>query len=238
MSNDLSFDSRRACGKRVVAGIYAEARFSPHGQPPETFLQCPPKLIDLPAWGITAVGVQLIDFNDTWHVFDVVGKGHYPYVADYVEETRRKGASRRLPRHLDFSKLTPDSHIVLIHEKAIIENYDQYPQPPAVFCPMDKHLALLNEMCAGLWWHDIPAEDFQAKADGTQRYRAIPGGVSYYAYPRPERVHPKYQHGIFMTLPITNLAVIAGRNPEEVKNAQEALQSASLSGLPVYMEEE
>jgi hypothetical protein len=235
---EFEIDNRRACGRRVAAGVYAETRLSPYGQPVESFLVCPPKSVDLTEWGLTAVGVQLIEFNGIWHVFDVIGQEHYPHVADFVEETRRKGASRRLPRNLNFSKLTLDSRLVLIHARATIENYTEYPQPPAISCPNDLHLGQLEEMCAGLWWHDIPLGDLQTEADGSRRFRTIPGGVSYYAYPRPENVLPVHRHAIFMSLPITNLAVISGRNPEEEKEAEGAFQAASQSGLPVYTEDE
>ena len=199
--------NQRACGKRVAAGIYAETRLSPFGEPVESFVLCPPKPIDIEAWGLVPRGARLIEIEDVWHIFDIVSKADYR-VADYVEETRSKGASRRLSTKLDFSKLSEGSRLVLIHEQAIIENYHEYPQPPFVCCPLDIHLAQLGEMCAGLWWHDIPASELQSESEGIQHIRAIPGGISYFAYPRPEGVVPVYRHGIFMSLPVTNLTVI------------------------------
>jgi hypothetical protein len=227
----------RACGKRVAAGVYAETRLSPFGEPVEAFILCPPKPIDIAAWGLTPRGARLVEIEGLWHVFDIVSKADY-HVADYVEESRCKGASRRLCSKLDFSKLSQESRLVLIHERAIIENYNAYPQPPAVCCPRDIHRDLLDEMCAGLWWHDIPAHELQSEAESRRRYRTIPGGISYVAHPRPEGVEAVYQYGIFLSLPITNLAVIAGRNPQEEAKAEKAFQAASLGGLPVYMEDE
>jgi hypothetical protein len=237
MFQPATLQTQRACGKRVVGGIYAETRLSPFGQPVESFILCPPKPIDITAWGLAPVGARLVEINGTWHVFDIVSKADY-HVADYVVETQHKGASRRLSSRLDFAKLSEDSRLVLIHEQAIIENFQAYPQPPAVCCPLDIHLTRLDETCAGLWWHDIPPDDLQTEADGIRHYRTIPGGPSYYAYPRPEGVEPVYQYGIFMSLPITNLAVIAGRNPQEAARAAQAFQAASLSDLPVFMEDE
>jgi hypothetical protein len=162
-----------------------------------------------------------------------------------VEEVRRKGASRRLPRILDFAKLSPESSLVLIHAKAVIENYEGYPQPPALMCPHLKHLNQLEEVCAGLWWHDIPEGDLDLGEMGFYQ-RSIPGGVTYRAHPRPqglvpseaEGITPSYQHGIFMRLPVTNLTVIAGRNAQEEKQAEAAFQAASQSSLPTLIEEE
>jgi len=245
----------RACGKRLAAGIYAETRLSPFGEAVETFILCPPKPIEIAAWGLTPRGARLVEIEGVWHppekrrgwhpplhrgwhVFDIVSKTDYQ-VADYIEETRCKGASRRLSRMLDFSKLSAESRLVLIHARAIIENIHAYPQPPAVYCPREVHFAQLDEMCAGLWWHDFCANELQSDPDGLLRHiRTIPGGVSYIAHPRPEGVEPIYHYGIFMSLPITNLTVIAGRNPQEEEQAEKAFQAASLGGLPVYMEDE
>lgn len=105
------------------------------------------------------MGVKLIEINGIHHVFDIVGQGYYPYPSDYVEETRHLGASRRLPANLDFSRLGPGSRLMLIHAQAVIDNFSTYPQPPQVQCPkgIAAHtLSPLLEMCAGLWWHDLP----------------------------------------------------------------------------------
>jgi hypothetical protein len=41
-----------------------------------------------------------------------------------------------------------------------------------------------------------------------------------------------------MSLPVTNLTVIAGRNHQEERKAIEAFQAASLGDLPVFMEDQ
>jgi hypothetical protein len=237
MLNPSTVSPQRACGNRVAAGIYAETRLSPFGEPVESFILCPPKPIAIEDWGLSPRGARLIEIEGGWHIFDIVSKTDYS-VADYVEETCAKGASRRLSSKLDFSKLSKASRLILIHEQAIIKNHSEYPQPPTVNCPLDLHLGQLDEMCAGLWWHDIPSENFQSPTDEIWRYRSIPGGVTYTAYARPEGVIPIYQHGIFMSLPVTNLTVITGRNPQEETRAIEAFQAASLGDIPVFMEEE
>ena len=230
--------NERACGRRAAGGVYAETRLGEEGLPLEHFMLCPPTPVDLAQWGLAAVGVQLIAFQGVWHVFDVVGQAFYPHVADFVEETRRKGASRRLPRTLNFGKLTADSRLVLIHARTVIENFVEYPQPPVLACPKDLHLVDLREPCTGLWWHDIPESDLEHWAGGSLYYRTLPGGVSYTAYPRDPDCMPAYQHGIFMSLSITNLAVIAGRYPREEREAADAFQAACKSGLPVFVEKE
>ena len=234
--NNLS--AVRACGQRVPGGVYAETRLGEEGLPLEHYLLCPPKPIDLDAWGLTPVGVQLISFQGHNHVFDVVGRRYYPYVTDFVEEIRRKGASRRLTRNFEFAKLTEGSLMVLIHARAVIQNYPLYPQPPGVICPRGRHLGELDETCAGLWWHDIPTKALERWSGGGLYHRSLPGCGSYNAFPRPANIQPVYQHGIFMSLPITNLAVITGRNQLESEQATQARQAAEASGLPVVLERE
>ncbi len=228
----------RACGRRIRGGVYAETRLSEDGLPIEYFIVDPPDPVDISQLGLAAVGVQLIEINGIHHIFDVVGQEFYPYPADYVEETRRLGASRRLPANLDFSRLEPGSRLVLIHARAVIENYSDYPQPPDVECPKGIYLhslSPLREMCAGLWWHDlpVPSDESDASFPNGQVQRRIEGGTVYRGYPRPEGVVPSYRHGVFLSLPISNLAVIQGGEATE-RN----YEAACTSGLPVYLEEE
>jgi hypothetical protein len=253
---------RRACGRRMRGGIYAETRLSEDGHPIEAFIVDPPIPVDIGLLGLAAVGVQLIEvespaitMHGIHHVFDVVGQEYYPYPADYIEETRRLGASRRLPANLNgrslpaFSQLGPGSRLVLIHARAVIENFVDYPQPPRVQCPkgIDTHaISPLPEMCAGLWWHDLPDQpDESGRSAAVVAHHAltvlrrIEGGTRYLGYPRPVEIVPSYQHGIFLSLPISNLAVIQGGDGKDMPMATERNhQAACVSGLPVYLEEE
>jgi len=215
---------KRGCGSRQAGGVYAETRTSPYGVPLEEFLADPPIPVDPAELGLTARGVKLIDVEGVWHVFDIVGKKYYPNVADYIEETRRMGASRRLPSNLDFSKLGPESRLVLVHQKAVILNFSDY--DGEIVCPKDIHQHPLQEMCAALWWRDFDPKDLVL---GTRAFLHF----AYAASPRPEGVQPIYQHGIFMMLPITNLAVIKGGEKTE-KN----YKAAQRGGLPVFLEDE
>ena len=223
-------ERRRACGKRAAGGVYAETGLSEDGMLIEAFLVDPPQPIDMTALGLAAVGVKLIEIDGVWHVLDVVGQAYYPYPADYVEETRRMGASRRLPANLDYTRLSAESKLVLIHQKAIIVNYSDYPFPE---CPrglvQHQEAPLPGSMCAGLWWHDLPGD-----ADEQGRLlRVIKGGTHYWGHARPQGVRPEYRHGTFLILPITNLAVIKGGEATQAN-----YEAASRSGLPVSLEDE
>jgi hypothetical protein len=228
----------RACGRRIRGGVYAETSLSEDGLPIEYFIVDPPVPVDIGQLGLAAVGVKLIESNSIHHIFDVVGQEFYSYPSDYVEETRRLGASRRLPANLDFSRLGPGSRLVLIHARAAIENFSAYPQPPQVQCPkgLAPHaLSPLPEMCAGLWWHDLPDQPDGAETGSRsgEVLRRIEGGTQYRGYPRPADVVPSYRHGIFLSLPISNLAVIQGGEATE-RN----YEAACYSELPVYLEGE
>jgi hypothetical protein len=197
----------RQCGSRKKGGVYAEVATSPDGMPLEYFIADPPVQVDLDALGITPRGVHLIaryestdkieagsrtvvtDDEDlitapefeapedaVFHIFDVVGVDNYPNVLDVIEEGRALGFSRRceLP---DYSRLTEDSRLILIHKRAMIRNYEEcvshlFQEERAAFqCPrevwMDRigrapandenvhRLSDLQEMCAGLWKYDL-----------------------------------------------------------------------------------
>jgi hypothetical protein len=58
------------------------------------------------------------------HVFDIVGKEYYPNVADFLEEARRMGVSRRLELEdaRQYARLSRRSRLMLLHHKAVINN--------------------------------------------------------------------------------------------------------------------
>jgi hypothetical protein len=129
----------RGCGERQPGGVYAECGLSSRGRPLEAFLIDPP--LPLPAgldlvnkpqlWQRTrASGEPALDEEDL-PIYDLllwIGAEHYKYCPDYVEETRRYGASRRLNPNLDLSLLTRASRMILAHPHALnLRWQEQYP---------------------------------------------------------------------------------------------------------------
>ena len=119
----------RGCGEREPGGVYCESGLSSRGRPLEDFLVDPP----LPA----PDGLDLINKPQLWQrtyltgepaldlegapIYDLliwVGQEYYAYCSDYIEETRRYGASRRLNPNLDLSLLSRSSRMILIHPRA------------------------------------------------------------------------------------------------------------------------
>lgn len=58
------------------------------------------------------------------HVFDIVGQEYYPNVADFLEEARRMGVSRRMELEdaRQYARLSTRSRLMLLHHRAVINN--------------------------------------------------------------------------------------------------------------------
>jgi hypothetical protein len=215
---------KRGCGERVAGGVYSECGLSPNGRPLEDFLIDSPVPVP-PSLPITPMGVQLIEREGAWHILDWVGSEHYPNVADFVEEVRRFGMSRRLPKNLDWSKLTPASRHLLVHARAHVSKCTEYAEWT---CPKGyndhaprKVLSMLTEgvpspdtallrvepclCCAGFWWRDIEGGD----GDEGEVVRRMPS-FSYIAHARPATLKPDYWPAFFAAFPISRLVVVAG----------------------------
>ena len=232
----------RGCGSRVKGGIYAETMLGPGGTPIEAFLVEPPRPVpdDL---GISPIGVKLVEIDGAFHVFDWVGSEHYPHVADFVQELKAMGLSRRLPKTLDFSKLGPESRMFLIHSEAIVAGWEKVQKRDADdwVCPKGEHTT--PGMCIATWWHDIPGDDLTAISsvgeppEKTEAYglRSPAGDTPpYRAWPRHEEAGPRGA-GIFAIMPIGQVSVI--HDPEDQEHI-EAMAKASAASIPVAAESE
>jgi hypothetical protein len=236
----------RGCGSRAAGGVYAEAPLGPFGQPIEFFLCCPPRPVVAEALGLSSVGVKLIERNGVWHLWDIVGQDGYPNVADFVEEIRRFGVSRRLPRTLDFSKLSRDSRLVLLHRKAVIGNPADYYRTEEHERPMmtrgEECFAQLAEhdaptdpnasMCGRLWWQDV--QDGQL-IEGAGRFvkRTMPS-FAYYAEQPPQDAAPRHSLGVFGVFPVNNLALVEAPDGSH----QKTFAAMADAGLPTEVVEE
>jgi hypothetical protein len=148
--------ARRGCGYRQPGGAYFAVPLGPGGRPVEEFLIDPPVVITEPArLGLAAVGVALIERDGISHVVDLVGREHYPTVASFIDEARALGISRRAPRTIEFSRIAPQSRLLLAHAHADIANAAEFPCAEPCPCRVPEHLATgFSDMCARLWWHE------------------------------------------------------------------------------------
>ncbi len=250
MSIAKAIPAERGCGERKSGGVYAEMGCGPDGLPLEHFIVCPPSVIDPAALGLSPIGVQLVERDGVWHILDWIGSEHYPNVADFLEEVRRFGLSRRLAKTIDFSKLTERSKILVVHARAHVENFRTYADHWLGVkynrCP--KELSAHNlpdapDMCAGVWWEDVeggaPAPNYihtqppEWPAGPTQRVviRPMPA-FNYVAASCPDGMTPRYLPAVFASFPITRLVIIRGEHGEH----EPGQQAASRSTLPVELE--
>ena len=147
----------RGCGTRQKGAAYLAIPLVPGGAPVEEFLIDPPVLVDPDELGISAIGVSLLahpagDGGEITHVYDIVGREHYPTVAGFIDEARRMGISRRVAANTDFAKITPESRLLLLHAHADIANAAEFPTERTCPCHIATHRHPdYSEMCARLW---------------------------------------------------------------------------------------
>lgn len=227
---------------------------SPEGRPLEDFLIDPPQPLphQLP---LARQGVLLVERDGCRHVVDWVGVNHYPNVADFLEEARRYGVSRRIPRSAQFEFLQPGARLLLVHARAIPRSIAAYrrriePENESArwSCPQGKEEHQLGAtLCAGVWWEDVDPAAVRlysirgapdtAPSELLPRWgtRTIPS-CTYDCHARPVDVLPLWLPGFIASFPITRLAVI--RDPEQEVRTTAALEAARRSGLLVSLEEE
>lgn len=109
----------RGCGSRTANGLYAECGVGDGGLPVEDFLVDPPHPFVRDELDIVNKATVVEGADGVRHVMMWVGEEHYPHVADFIEEARLYGVSRRLPGDFDMSTLTPGaSKMILVHPRA------------------------------------------------------------------------------------------------------------------------
>lgn len=244
----------RGCGTRKVGGVYLMVKTGPYGRPLDGFLVCPPRAISGAqevALGLKDIGVTLVkDDRGVTHVYDIVGQNHYPNVADFLEELRRLGASRKVSPGLDFSALTPESRLVLLHRRAMLHNAadlvgrlaEEVTEYPALVtqrereCPKAFPHGPGTVMCQR-WYYQV-VEGGEPSLDPSHAPRTVRrtvGSTSYWAQEAPEGFTPEPGLAIFGVLPLSGIEVI--RDPDDGSH-EEPLKKAQASGLPVSLEDD
>ena len=236
----------RGCGKRSAGMVYLEVSTSPYGLPLEHYLVDQPVKIDASALGLSSIGVKIIESSMSKdgkanHVWDIVGERHYLNVCDVIEEGRRFGFSRRLPRTLNFSLLNEKSRLILLHPRAYIDNYPDYAKSPGDngACPKKllEHDPWYDEgsaiFCIGQIWQDIEG----GKSTGTKPRLVVRNMPSfgYMGYCPPEGVTPQRSLGIFASFPISRIVVI---RDDEAGEHEQAYENAQQANLPVEIVDE
>lgn len=253
--------AERGCGTRKAGGIYLVCSLSRDGLPIEDFLKDPPLPVS-EGLGLTAIGQTFLptEYDEKGAivrpsaVLDWVGEQFYPNVADFIEEVRRMGLSRRMSSSFDFSQIGPQTRIMMVHRKAIIKDPEPYhrerknkitilseqrPYCPkwAGRLPVSLQTARTHtspsyrDMCAGLWWEDLVDVD---ERDAVIGIRKMPS-FSYFGYTTPKDAKPEYEPGIFMVLPALRIEVV--RDPENGLH-EKAMEKALHADVAVTLVDE
>lgn len=215
---------RRLCGAgRTADATYLECGEMLGGAPIEQFVLDPSAPIDPVQFGIAPIGYQIFtDQHGVNHVLDWVGSEHYKTVADFVEEARVMGISRKF-NDRDAPKLCRESKLYLMHAHGHMTNPGPVGRDSTVLCPNGTHKR--GESCAGLHWV-VP------EAGGLTGRRPLVDG-SYEVTPRHSgQPEATYTHGVFMVVPISNLTLIARHNGSV---DQKRLANLKLSTLPSHV---
>ena len=222
---------KRGCGYRVEDGIYLEVGIGPGGRPVEEFVVDPmrPTIELFGDTPLPAVGVTLLDIDSVTYVIDRVGLESYPYPQDFINEAGRLGVSRRLSEKLDFSRLTPASRLLIVHDRAILQNLHKLPASLldawACFTGRRDH-ARPRRDCPGCWAY-LPGDALTEFFDGADI--GIRSGPSwdYAASPMPPGFRPAWTQAVIASFPISDIIVVKGERTDEL------LQKVSRSSLPV-----
>ena len=241
----------RGCGTRRSGAVYLEVGLGYGGKPIEFFLPDPP----VPMTCDTKVGVELIERDGVIHVVDWIGEQHYPFAADALEEGRRYGFSRRVPRTLDLSRLTVASRILLVHARGLVTNHqalrpfmpDSYNDacgPDGIRKPAHKHHCGHLERTA-IPGHHKPhshkhacTRDLWVMPPATRVEDSTPphylrefASISYGVFPlSPDAPAPDYTSALVASLPITNISVIKARDGSHQQTLERVKEMLSWEG--------
>ena len=231
----------RGCGAtRKVGGVYVETRPSPNGRSVEFFLTDPVQ--PLPKLGITKRGVNFFTLHGVRHILDWVGESHYPFVTDFIEETRAHGLSRLVTPTIAREGLTQESCIFLAHAQALVTNPEQLApylydgeakRRCAHFVRSQKldHIDNSSVACTRFLYALPPVADHVEQGDTVFFRRKFTDATHYMVSPfLPGAPEPRLMPGIFAVLPITHISVVAGGSDDDA--ALESLRKG-VAGIPV-----
>lgn len=244
-------DIQRGCGTRIAGALYISCPLSKDGVPLEKFLMDPPvyevevdgEMVPISeAFGLSPLGVTLVEMGGVCHVIDIVGSQHYPNVTDFLEEVRFAGLSRRISKGTDFSKLTRDSKIVVAHARGHIEEHARYFANEEVGemrdCPRQDELHQTveeeyEEMCARMFWQDVLGGE-KVSEEESRRVRVQMPAFSYEAFSPPENVISEHKLALVAAFPIHHIEAI---RDSEQNTHEQAMEKASMSGISVSLED-
>lgn len=216
--------AKRGCGdSREEGAVYLEVGVGPEGLPLEAFLLDPPqRLTRSQLASIPRVGVTLVeDQQGVAHVIDWVGEGGYPYAADFLEEGRAYGFSRKISHLVEVERLEPKrSTIIFVHPHGHIDNWPRFHQHQGDVAIVghcqrpESHPVGEGLPCVRHLWA-LPPDD----GDGCRCFVDL----RYNVYPPTEALRSQTAPAMVARFPISNLSVIArsdGGHGERLREMQ------------------
>ena len=253
--------TQRGCGSLEHDALYANWKLGAGGVPISQTMLCPIWRLDRKKLGISYNGVTLlarvdhagqpvyVDNKIVYDVFDVAGRKHYKYKADFFEEGRVMGFNRRLPTNTPFDLLMRGHSLWYICTDAGAYDYGDYPVMSArvedddMSCrkypgrvghrvPFD---ALTCNTCTAMWWHEYAKKDCIEVEEGLW-FRQMPWG-KFRVYPQEKE--PKWEFGAFIVLPVANFVATTKKNSDQlgrkVNKATETLRNSGFGVQPVRL---
>ena len=221
----------RGCGRRQENAVYLECGMSSSGGVPlNHFFIDPPR----PATVDSKVGVELVKRGDVFHILDWIGVQHYPYAADFLVEGAKFGFSRRVPKTLDFSRLTADSRLIVIHAAGLVTNHPQlraYQDTQMAsssglggkLCPLCQrhhsleHFSERSGGCIRDLWALPEVTEVKESPKGVSFMRKV-ADIRYRVLPyQPSAPEPETTSAIVAMLPVTNISVIKAQGREHAE---------------------
>ena len=241
----------RACGAtRDAGGVYMEVGLSPFGSPLEDFLLDPVVFCDHKKLGLSPRQPLLVKTPaGHYDVIDWIGEQYYPNPADFLEEVRQLGLSRRLELTNELYRLlTSESRVLIVLPKAYIEpdvlaqatiNNMKMIDYNWEICPKDQHYGkpsqnintIFEQPCAGWLWQrtDIgttpilqdryPENRYVEREMPAFKYKAV-SSCDAFLDANPEMFKP----GFVASFKIGRLAVVfdreGGTHEEKIKKLE------------------
>lgn len=207
IQNQLQF-VQRGCGFPIAGGTYMFIPSGEGGLPIWNMLIDPVLPIPDPeGFGISKIGMKIIENNGIPHIWDWIGEGAYPNVLDWLFEIAKFGFHQKVDPKL-LSKLTDQSYYIGVHPQASIEDpVEHYAHYMAVgsypVCPKNypQHLHPapdLYDTCPGLFINDI-IDGVKIHPDGRRVKRTMPA-FEYEGYEPP--CNAPHIPGAFIKIPI------------------------------------
>lgn len=207
----------RGCGERAENALYLCVDLSPTGRPIEDFLVDP-----VVSWsGGQLRAPMLVESKGVTHIVLGIGATYYPFVSDFVEETRRFGISKRVPRNFQVERLTAGKSKLLLAHPRSIPNFDHEARASSI-CPKRNNE---EHECIGFLWPLSSLKEFEKVhtlgkgAFGTIMVKTPSCWYEVRKPHKPKEFIDHYSSGIILAFPVFHFEYVnrQGRVPSKMK---------------------